>query len=75
MVKLTTSRANAVYMRGFLPILSLMLPAGYLASVLVRPRIVNSSAMLESVKPSWLAAYMLKRARNMDWAVLKLTLQ
>ena len=52
-----------------------MLPAGNLASVFENPRTVNSSAMLESVKPSWLAAYMLKRARNMDWAVLKLALQ
>jgi len=66
MVKLTTSRANATYMRGLLPILSLMLPAGNLARVFAKPRMVKSSAMLESLKPSWLAAYMLKRARNKD---------
>ena len=28
--------------------------------------IVNNNAMLESLNPNWLAAYMLKRARKMD---------
>jgi len=49
MMKLRTSRAYDPYMRGFLPILSLRVPAGSLESVFVKPRIVNSRAIVESV--------------------------
>lgn len=74
-MKLTTSKLYAAYSSGRLPILSLMFPAGNRARVFENPLMVNSRAILESLNPSLLAAYMLNSARNMAWAVLKLTRQ
>ena len=48
-MKLRTRMVYAPYIRGFLPILSLRVPAGSLESVFVKPRIVYSRAIVESL--------------------------